>query len=419
MRSVRYILPLSAALLLGVALWLSAPASAQSVVRSHRVPAVVERLVNLYGGTDVLPNPAMRAGREDPLGYLLALQRSQWAPAWISSTFYDLRTVSRYRSRPGLHLGYDIALPYGTPVRTGWGGQVTAVTPWTNGEYGITILDRDGYATTYGHLTPIVRVGQWVTEEDIIGTVATDHVDIKMRDSLGQYIPFGESSTAVAQPYLHLPQVQPDRKALLTAWLVSQNSVDQMREELFLRENASQKRDLERRSAERTVQSLQATLERLQEPRQAGLVSHRKMEEFRAELQGAQSKLKELDTAQQGSLSELKRDLQSAEASLSAVSGWAKAQGLAWTDVENLVAGLVGEDRELAETVIREKQERSVELGQSLTDLESRAETGRDRLQRLEELYLMGGLATREIEDARLRQQLLEEELRLARMKAQ
>ncbi len=133
------------------------------------------------------------------LEHLLAVEKGCWSPAWVTSGFYDWRTVSRYRRRAGLHLGYDIAMPYGSPVAAAWPGRVVAVTPWTSSEYGVTVLSPQGWEVTYGHISPNVRVGSQVACGTVIGTIASDHVDVKMRDHTGAYVPFSEKAPVVVQ----------------------------------------------------------------------------------------------------------------------------------------------------------------------------------------------------------------------------
>jgi len=126
------------------------------------------------------------------LDQLLQEQRKNYRFASITSGFYDSRGVSRYRSQPGLHAGYDIAMPAGTAVRAAWPGKVTAVIPWAEGEWGVQVVHSDGTSATYGHLAPLSFPGQNLGTGDLVGTVARDHVDVKMRDCQGVLFDFGE-----------------------------------------------------------------------------------------------------------------------------------------------------------------------------------------------------------------------------------
>lgn len=147
------------------------------------------------------------AGPAYDLGALLSWQRRSYAPAVVTSGFFDSRGVSRYRSRPGLHLGYDIAMPYGAPALAAWPGVVTAVVPWYGAEYGVTVLHADGTTATYGHIVPSVGCGSRVEPGTVVGTIASDHLDVKMRDGNGIPYDFGSGATlALSAP---APAVDP------------------------------------------------------------------------------------------------------------------------------------------------------------------------------------------------------------------
>lgn len=378
-------------------------------LRSHQVPLVVEKMTQLYGGHGV-DMGATGLSSKDPLAHLLALQRRHWPQAWVSSTFYDWRTVSKYRRKAGLHLGYDLALPFGTSVSAGWPGVVTSVVPWTDTEYGVTVRSLSGLSATYGHITPTVRVGDKIATGQVVGRIASDHVDVKIRDNQGRYVPFGEGSQerlAVA------PTVS--RTALLTAWLVAKNSVDQAEEDLFLRRNASRKWQLERRSAENKIRILESSLVELRAPQSEGLVARKTIEQFKAELNVARRQLKRVTAQEKLSSQSLKSSLAANQANLESLTLWANSQGLTWKDVEQLVATTISRNTELRRAVEQEKRRQPA----SGTITEAELEARRRTLANLESLYLNGGLSRQEIEDERLRLQLLEEEFRLKRRRNQ
>lgn len=139
-------------------------------------------------------------GRSPDLRTWLALQRSVTPGAVVTSGFFDWRGVSRYRVHPGLHSGYDVAMASGSVVVAGWAGQVVAIVPWTDDQWGITVKDDDGFSTTYGHLRPLVRIGVVLRAGDPVGATVIDHVDIKMRRPDGVYHDFGRAGVAGVPP---------------------------------------------------------------------------------------------------------------------------------------------------------------------------------------------------------------------------
>lgn len=137
------------------------------------------------------------------LGQLLATVRSKYPEAIVTGRFSDPRSVSIYRSHAGLHYGYDVAIPGGSVVPAAWEGEVVAITPWYGQEEGISVVTGSREAT-YGHLIPLVKVGQRIKVGDPVGIVARDHVDVKMRGPAGEFIDYGagdaEFSVAAVTP---------------------------------------------------------------------------------------------------------------------------------------------------------------------------------------------------------------------------
>ncbi|MFN8610282.1 MAG: peptidoglycan DD-metalloendopeptidase family protein [Vulcanimicrobiota bacterium] len=133
------------------------------------------------------------------LGQLLATVRGKYPEAVVTGRFSDARSVSIYRSHAGLHYGYDVAIPAGSIVPAAWEGEVVAITPWYGQEEGISVVTGSREAT-YGHLIPLVKVGQKLKVGDPVGIVARDHVDVKMRGPAGEFIDYGagEAEFAVA-----------------------------------------------------------------------------------------------------------------------------------------------------------------------------------------------------------------------------
>ncbi len=159
---------------------------------------------------------------------LVEFQRRGDAGCFVSSGFHEWRTISRYRSRAGLHNGYDIAMLAGSPARSAWGGEVVAVTFWWGEEYGVTVRHPDGFEVTYGHLLPALSEGDLVEPDTILGWVAIDHVDVKMRAPDGRYVDFGQEPYRL--PIKTAPAVKtisPERfkklELLKAAGLISRN----------------------------------------------------------------------------------------------------------------------------------------------------------------------------------------------------
>lgn len=160
-------------------------------------------------------------GAETLLDQLLAIQRRSYSQAVVTSGFWEPRGVSRYRSQPGVHWGYDIAMPAGANALAAWPGKVRAIIPWAEGEWGVAVEHPDGITATYGHLVPCVRPGDPLVPGQPVGTIAVDHLDVKMRDPLGLPLDFGHrgANSPVALP---APPVQPPAQAVALQQAVRQ-----------------------------------------------------------------------------------------------------------------------------------------------------------------------------------------------------
>ncbi len=152
-----------------------------------------ERLSQFVGSNPGAP----AAATPMTLGQLLSTVRSKYPEAIVTGRFNDPRTVSIYRSHAGLHYGYDVAIPGGSVVPAAWDGEVVAITPWYGQEEGISVVTGSREAT-YGHLIPLVKVGQKVKTGDPVGIVARDHVDVKMRGPAGEFIDYGAGDAEYA-----------------------------------------------------------------------------------------------------------------------------------------------------------------------------------------------------------------------------
>ena len=137
-------------------------------------------------------------GRESDIdAYLRRIQRLD-PYAVITGWFDDWRDVSIYRSHAGYHLGYDIGLLAGFAVPSGWAGTIVDIVPWSQNEWGVYLETKDGYIISFGHLHPTVKVGTKIEPGMTVGTVAVNHVDIKVRDPKGRYIDIGKTSGLLA-----------------------------------------------------------------------------------------------------------------------------------------------------------------------------------------------------------------------------
>jgi outer membrane protein TolC len=182
------------------------------------------------------------------LSKLLSYQQIGDPGAFVSSGFHDWRTVSKYRSRAGLHAGYDIAMLAGAPVRVAWPGTVVAITPWYGAEYGVTVRESRGYEATYGHISPAVLVGEEMQVGEVLGTVVVDHLDVKMRDSAGSFVDFalleweGESAPSrgasaiqarkAQQEFQHLLEELGQKRQRLRFGLVAEREVKAVEERI-------------------------------------------------------------------------------------------------------------------------------------------------------------------------------------------
>jgi hypothetical protein len=140
----------------------------------------------------LLWRPVGASALKSDLAVYLEHIRSLYPEACVTGSFYDWRSVSMYRAHAGLHAGYDIALNHGRQVPAGWSGTVVAITPWTDAQYGISVDIGGGMEVTYGHLSPLVHVGEFVSPGTFVGVTLIDHVDIKCRKD-GGFLDFGQT----------------------------------------------------------------------------------------------------------------------------------------------------------------------------------------------------------------------------------
>lgn len=375
---------------------------------STSVPAVVDKLKKDYGVVDPTPH-----GDVNGLPGFVMLQQRFYPQAQVVSTYYDWRTTSIYRRNAGLHLGYDIAMPYGSPFAAGWAGTVVSIANWYGPQYGITVQMTNGYTVTYGHVSPRVSVGQVVQPGDVLGTIALDHVDVKMRDAAGNYVAFGEGAVIPSSPYAGL--ANNSTEAFLVTWLVSKNSLEESDSDLAMRKVERVRLKADAKSLKNRVPELEKTLKKMQQYAEQGLVARKEVEEARQELAAAKKRAKNIGpllAMNESSLAMLESQRAQAASRLAAIESQAKSRGLTWKHVEGMVNRIVAKSPRLTEEVQAFKKDVTEGKSTKLAQLKKKVEDGRDHLQKLEELYEMGGLPKVEIEAARARQKALENELK-------
>ncbi|MFN8611915.1 MAG: M23 family metallopeptidase [Vulcanimicrobiota bacterium] len=158
---------------------------------------------------------SVQLAAESRLHQLLRQQQQEYAGAVVTSGFYDARGVSRYRANPGLHSGYDIAMPAGSRARAAWPGRVRAIIPWADGEWGVQVVHQDGTTATYGHIVPTVECGRELGAGQVVGLIARDHLDVKMRDVHGRLFDYADSmAVEIGSVRLQPPVVGPSARAL-------------------------------------------------------------------------------------------------------------------------------------------------------------------------------------------------------------
>jgi murein DD-endopeptidase MepM/ murein hydrolase activator NlpD len=149
--------------------------------------AVAERAARAEGGPRPMRAVAVRAGRPAaPRRYEEGASiPSHWP---VAATGY----LTRGQVGPGdaaeSHVGVDIAVPEGTPVRASGGGTVAEAS--TDDDYGLFVRLRhpDGYETMYGHASRLlvregdhVRAGQVIALSGSSGRSTAPHLHFEVR----------------------------------------------------------------------------------------------------------------------------------------------------------------------------------------------------------------------------------------------
>ena len=379
---------------------------------TRRAPAVVKKLGSRYK----IPTPhaggGVYQGARDLADYV-ALQQRNFPGAVVTAGFYDWRTISKYRGHAGLHLGYDVAMPYGCPFSAGWAGTVTAITPWSDTEYGITVVHPDGSSVTYGHVAATVNVGQQVQPGDVLGTIAYNHVDVKMRDANGNYVDFGGNGRVVPTPQwaggFSLPEMS--RESVMASWLLAQNTLELAQEELRNEKMESEKRRIQLQALRQKVPALRESESLMADYVEQGLVSRVTAEENHEELDKAEAELKRMEKLRNNSpqrQKQLKKEIESAQVRLARARKLAAGRGISWKQVENFVQATIANDKALTRSVQAYKKNAMTKNARRLQELETELARSTATLKSYEELFEMGGISRNELLDARQKHQILE-----------
>lgn len=326
---------------------------------------------------------ALAGPRGRSLGELLATQRREHREALVTGGFWDPRGVSRYRSKPGTHYGYDIAMPAGTRVRAAWAGHVVRITPWSEGEHGVTVGFPEGGEVTYGHVVPLVQAGQCVEAGDAVGTVAMDHVDVKMRDPAGNFVDFGREGAVARDP--------------ANEWLAARarheragECLARLEAEVRLLESTAVLGDDTRacvaRQHGRDVQLLAA-----------GLISRRQAQararDHEARVARAQRARAHLGTAR-NELAAAGSERAESHACLVEAQDRALRSGLSWRDVETRVTQALARNEALRKKVAEE-----IRQATGSTSTAERPRADRARLERLDRLHRAGLISPRRFQE--------------------
>ena len=385
---------------------------------STQVPEVVRALKDKYG----LPKdigqvlPASGLSAISTLSQLVDLQRISYPQACVTSTFYDYRTVSIYRSHAGLHLGYDIAMPAGAEVRVGWPGVVVSIAPWYTNQWGVTISSSNRTEVTYGHIVPTVRLGDTLGVGDVVGKVSLDHVDVKMRDANGNYIPFGESGAPSSTTnYALLAVPSNSRESLMVGWLVAQNAVDTMETELQMRKKELKSAEVGRSRLEERYSTLHKQEVKMQKYQEDGLVSRADVEKVRSDLNKVRAQLllaKQMQNEVPQQLKVTERQLTSAKERLAKAKKAANQAGIGWNEVTAFVNRSVAQDKKLSSKVQDYKKSHNTQNEERRQALKKQINDLRQQQKEYKKLYEEGGLPRKELEALEERLRLAEDELK-------
>lgn len=398
--------------------WELAPAQAKSSPsKSVNVPAAIKAAQKKFGMPSSTPIVVRSKKSVTTLAQLVDLMRIAYPDAVVTSTFYDYRTVSMYRRNPGLHLGYDIAMPAGASVRAGWPGSVVSIAPWADGEWGVTVASSNGTEVTYGHIRPDCYVGKSIDVGDVVGHVSVNHVDVKMRDGNGNYVPFGEGEKN-GLPYTYTyTKIKPisSREQLMVAWLTANNSLETTEMELDARKREVALNKIERRQLEERYASLNKTIKLLGDYYDQGFVSKRDVEKAHKDFANAKTQLQKCKKRQKDNpqqIAKLQKQLQYCSTRRSKAAQQAAARGITWNDVNAFINNLVAKDEKLSKKVENYKSGQSNKTNERMAELKKAIDCNEKELAEKEALYEIGGISQNDIKDQRQKLELLKAQLK-------
>ena len=371
---------------------------------STQVPQVVQVLKDKYGAPKALPAapPVSAFSPVTTLEQLVDLQRIAFPDAWVSSTFYEPRSVSVYRRHAGLHLGYDIAMPAGAAVRVGWPGRVVSIAPWYTNQWGVTVASSNGTEVTYGHIVPSVRVGDVLDTGSVVGTVSLDHVDVKMRDSNGNYVPFGETGSHAPAGAQFIPALPVNsRESLMVGWLVAQNAVDTLEMELEMRRREQKTANISRERLEERYSALHRQEVQMDKFLADGLVARVDVEKVRRDLENVRVNLLKAKKVQKEvpeQIANVKGQLNKARKRLENAKKDAVKEGITWDEISALVNQEVAQDKKLAKTVREYKKDRVDHSAERKAQIKSELKVLQAKQEEFRKLYDAGGLPRKELE---------------------
>ena len=381
------------------------------MLHSRRIAALI--LLFVMAAIPVAARPEMSSRgkfsdadlRAPVLADLLTVQRARYPDAVVTSGFYDWRTVSQYRSRAGLHLGYDIAMPAGSPAVTGWGGTVVSVAQWTGAEHGVTILHPSGYETTYGHLRPSVEVGQQVRMGEVVGYVARDHVDVKMRGPDGLYFDFGNGTPGIAGPLPAIPTWL-TKEELLRQYLTAQYTVADYKDQADLALSAQRRAQSELDRERKAVKAARTDVPQLEKYYVDGLIARVDLEAARKRVGQGGTRVSQMQRRVRTLGEDLGRArmlLGQARARLESTRASLRAMGVTVSEIQSAMRRMTKQGvADAARLKALQKKTLARHAAQKKHNQKALAEA-KVQVQRMDRLYEQGAVSREERDNARRR----------------